>query len=803
MLFSFLLYNNIQGQTGDIEGNVYFRNGVPAEFVTVYVINESSHSYTSSDSMGYFQFKNIPYGEHQLGFKHMLREAENLNLSLDKSLVNIDHTLDFNETIEMKEVLVEGESYKTEVETMGYAVNVVEMKEIELQSLQATEVLDRTSGVRIRQNGGMGSRINFNINGLSGNDIKVFINDSPISSFGPSFSISSIPTTMIERIEVYKGVVPVTLAGDALGGAINIILKEDFDRDKLEAFYSYGSFNTHQLSASGKKYVPNSGLVFEGSLFHNNSDNNYKVWGNQVYTTDPMTGDITYLKATRFHDTYTSSGVKLDVGIINKPWADKLMVGTVLSSLNRDIQHGATMESVYGNRNAEQKTNLISLTYNSNNLLPENKLSLELFSSCSHLKRQIMDTIPLMYDWDGKTKEQYDFDGKFLGYFKYMSGAEAGDPTLEENIEKVYIGRATTSYRITNQQKFTVNFLHTRFIRDSSDPLRHIDIRDLDDTRYSNRSILGFGYNVKFLEDKLETSLFYKYFNQNIQIIEYLLEGSDEVLLNDVERSVLARGLGATISYELFPKFIILISAENSFRLPVARELFGNLAQNLEPNYDLKPERSKNFNFGATLGTFTFAKHEIRFKFNAFIRDTEDKIKRNVREDDTDETTEYINDDSYLSRGFDADLFYSFNRKLDLVSNLSIFNSRFNTQYDETGLAYTWYRDRERNAPFYTANIDLGYTLLNLFQDDSRTKLMANYSYVHWFYRDWESLGGAGKDIIPTQKVYNLGVSHTFPNKKLSISFDAKNILNRQVFDNYALQRPGRALYFKINYSFI
>ena len=80
---------------------------------------------------------------------------------------------------------------------------------------------------------------------------------------------------------------------------------------------------------------------------------------------------------------------------------------------------------------------------------------------------------------------------------------------------------------------------------------------------------------------------------------------------------------------------------------------------------------------------------------------------------------------------------------------------------------------------------------------------MANYSYVHWFYRDWESLGGAGKDIIPTQKVYNLGVLHTFPNKKLSISFDVKNILNRQVFDNYALQRPGRALYFKINYSFI
>jgi uncharacterized protein YxeA len=249
------------------------------------------------------------------------------------------------------------------------------------------------------------------------------------------------------------------------------------------------------------------------------------------------------------------------------------------------------------------------------------------------------------------------------------------------------------------------------------------------------------------------------------------------------------------------PNILIQVSAENSFRLPVANELFGNLAQNLEPNYGLKPEKSKNLNLGLTIGTYAFGNHEARVRFNTFIRDTKDKIKINVREDATDPTTEFINDDSYISKGFDLDVFYSYDRKLDFNGNVSIFNSRFNTEFDENGLRYNWYRDRERNAPFFTANGNIRYNTSSLFQKESQTIFTTNLSYVHWFYRDWESLGGTGKDIIPTQLVSDIGITHTFPNKKVAISLDARNIFNRQVFDNYALQKPGRAFYIKLNYT--
>ncbi len=45
---------------------------------------------------------------------------------------------------------------------------------------------------------------------------------------GTSLTLNNIPPSMIERIEVYKGVVPVHLGADALGGAVNIVTKDEY-----------------------------------------------------------------------------------------------------------------------------------------------------------------------------------------------------------------------------------------------------------------------------------------------------------------------------------------------------------------------------------------------------------------------------------------------------------------------------------------------------------------------------------------------------------------------------------------------
>lgn len=54
--------------------------------------------------------------------------------------------------------------------------------------------------------------------------------------------------------------------------------------------------------------------------------------------------------------------------------------------------------------------------------------------------------------------------------------------------------------------------------------------------------------------------------------------------------------------------------------------------------------------------------------------------------------------------------------------------------------------------------------------------------------------------IIPMQLVTNLGLSYAFPKHHFTLSLDAKNIFDRQVYDNYGLQKPGRAFYAKLTY---
>ena len=121
--------------------------------------------------------------------------------------------------------------------------------------------------------------MDYNLNGMSGNSVKIFIDGLSISTYGSSFSLNSIPPALIERVEVYKGVIPAHLADDALGGAINVILKKGVVNN-LSASISYGSFNTLQSNINAAYRDESTGFTTKVSAFYNSSDNDYEVWGN-------------------------------------------------------------------------------------------------------------------------------------------------------------------------------------------------------------------------------------------------------------------------------------------------------------------------------------------------------------------------------------------------------------------------------------------------------------------------------------------------------------------------------------------
>ena len=583
-----------------IKGIVRLSDREPASFAVVYIEELNKHCTTNEN--GKYHLKGIPYGDYTLHVSTIEAEDYKMQIKVNKADVIIPIVLKEKEAFNLSEITVVGKSRSAEIKSSGFAVGVVDVTKSKDQSTQVSDLLDRNAGVRLRQSGGMGSDVQYNINGLTGNSIRVFIDGIPVRNYGSSFSLSSIPNDMIERVEVYKGVVPGELAEDALGGAINIILKKR-NQKSFYTSYSGGSFNTHRWEANGNYRAEKSGLTFRGSAFYNYSDNNYKVWGDQVYVTNPITSEVDYVKAKRFHDSYQSYGVNFDLGFTDVKWADVFTIGGIFSDMKKDIQHGATMAVVYGDRTSAQNTKMLNAKFEKRNVMKG--LDISAFGSFSHGIRNVVDTCNYRYNWLGNIYKKSDGS-----YYTWSTTGEAGNATLAKNTEKMWASRENISYEFYPRNRISVHHLYNRFTRDIDDPLLSLTEQELTDTRYLTKNIVGATYETRQFDDKFKFSTFYKHYFQNARLIDP--EKVDGVYVPvEHKAEISASGYGGTISYKFLKTLTIMFSGEKALRLPDETELLGNTTENVDASYDLKPEESLNLNLGAILGPYSISQHHF------------------------------------------------------------------------------------------------------------------------------------------------------------------------------------------------
>jgi outer membrane receptor protein involved in Fe transport len=786
------------GQNGEFSGTIKFDTNEPV-FGAHVVLNGANgfKKEAASGLDGDFFFTNIPYGNYTFEINTLNAKQKKVNSTLNSAKKHIDVVLSSSDYQDLDEVLVQTKTAKQKIEEKGFAIGVIETKGAALQSIQVNELLDRTAGVRVRQSGGLGSQANYILNGMSGNSVKVFIDGVPIRNFGPSFSLNSIPPSLIKRIEVYKGVVPAHLSDDAMGGAINIVLNSSIS-NQLTASVSAGSFGTYRTDLNGAYRNNKNGFTVRGSGFVNYSDNDYRVWGDQVAVQlAPGTPDV-YIKAKRFHDRYRSQGGKAEFGYTNVDWADKFMLGVLLSNMDQQIQTGATMEVVYGNRFTEQNTSMFNLDYAKTDIAKN--LDLSVFASYSRLNRKTIDTIATQYSWLGHPTYYYNNPDV------WASGAEAGRPTLQNDIDQTFNTRTNLSYRINESNTIQLNHLLNTFTRDSDDPMLPAIENAMREEREYLKSILSLSFENLSFNDRLRTSLFAKsyYMDRNSKV--RTRSGNNSNATISIEETAISSndlGFGAALSFNLTSHLLINGSAEKAVRLPEAGEVFGNVASNINAATNLKPERSNNYNLGFTYNNIKFKDHTFNITTNAFIRDTEDLIMQ-LPVGNTEEFFQNSNVGKVYTEGFDFELGYHYKNKLFFSGNTSFFNARdYNVTYDNNGNPITPSYERLPNTPYFTMNYNLRFDTKDLIQKGSNLTCYTNMLYVHEFFRHGNTLGGAGKTIIPTQIANDIGFAYTFPNKKTTFSFDVKNIFNRQIFDNYALQKPGRGFYGKLTYSIL
>lgn len=778
LLLTFHCFNAIAQQKHSFEGTVKDTNGQPLEGagVTAIEINKSA----VTNSLGEFSFRDLPSGSYKIRIRHIGYTEQTIKISLPLANARKSQfTLQADET-NLSEVSVIGRTANQEANRQAFNVTSIDAKKLHNSTLDISHALDRVSGVRVREAGGVGSRMEFSLNGFSGRQVKFFLDGVPMDNFGSSFQINNIPINLAQRVEVYKGVVPVWLGSDALGGAINIVTANDM-KSYADVSYSYGSFNTHKTSIN-TGYTTASGFKFQLNAFQNYSDNNYTV------TTDVAAFSGKYFrnqKVKRFHDTYHNETIIASAGVVNKSYADQLLFGVTLGQNYAEIQTGARMVSVFGDWHRKGNIVMPNVLYTKKNLFVDG-LDLRINGNFNLGQEQNIDTVYRRYNW-------------FQEYKQYEGLGSERERSLYKFKNNNGMGAVNLTYTLSGQHSFALNNVFNSFNRKGSDEL-FPESDKYEQPRKNTKNVLGFGYKYSASE-RWNTSVFTKYFSQqNKYSVSYNPSGNwGDVAYQDQKNSFNKLGYGIASTYFLKPALQLKASYEKSYRLPENDELFGDLL-NLDGNIELKPEYSHNYNLGLGYQAQLNQIHKFSFDGSVLYRNAKDFIRPMLNQNQTKQVMSNVADVTNL--GVEGEIRYSFKNLFTTGVNMTYQNLRNNTKYEQgQTMESPLYRDRIPNMPYLFGNADASLFFNHVGKKDNTLTLGYNVLYVHAYYLSWPSQGTSDtKYDIPRQWMQDVNVVYTLGNGKYNIALECKNLTNNRVYDNFSLQKPGRAFYAKVRY---
>jgi outer membrane receptor protein involved in Fe transport len=766
---------------GSISGRIQFSSGAPVPHATI-VVKGTSLGVTA-DEKGDFTINNVPAGSAVLAitavgikpFEKKVTIQAGKTTTLNLEAASVDNTLET--------VSVIGRTATQLANRQAYNVTAIDAKQLHNSTLDLSHTLDRVSGVRVRETGGVGSSFNFSLNGFSGNQVRFFLDGVPMDNFGSSFQINNIPINFAERVEVYKGVVPIWLGSDALGGAVNIITGNK-QRNFVDASYSFGSFNTHRSSVNAA-FTTKKGFTLQVNAFQNYSDNNYKV---TLDVADINTGKY-YPNTTvrRFHDRYHNETFVTNIGFVNKPWADRFLVGITLGKNEKEIQTGARMTSVFGAWKREGSIVMPSLKYLKQNFIVKG-LDVTVNANYNLGSEQNIDTSFRRYDWFGNYK-QYDGPGSERSRTMYKFRNHIG------------LATATFAYKLNDHHSLALNNVYSSFDRKGDDPL-FPDEAKYQQPQRTNKNILGFSYKFDYNE-KWSVMAFGKYLSQNaFTRVSYNPSGTyGDVAYKDQKNNISKMGYGIASSYFITPSFQLKASYERSNRLPENEEMFGDLI-NQESNFFLRPERSDNINLGVQYSFKLKEHHRFALSASGIYRRATDFIYFRLNNNQSMLVADNLA--GVNNAGFESEVRYSYKSWLSAGVNVTYQNIINKRKYEPgyTGVSPV-YNDRMPNLPFLFGNADAAVYFKNVLQQGNNLSIGYNLLYVHAFYLYWPSLGSSGdKYGIPQQLAHDVNVIYTLKNGRYNIGLECKNITNDQLYDNFSLQKPGRAFYGKLRYFF-
>lgn len=706
-----------------------------------------------------------------------------LPVAAQSGLSGPGETEPMQDTLEVAVLVAEGVS-----RAANSAFNAVDIGTADLKNStkSLSEALSRAPGLKLRESGGVGSDMTMMLDGFSGKHVKVFMDGVPQEGVGESFGLNNIPVSYAERIEVYKGVVPVGFGTDALGGVINIVTARPREGWSADFSYSYGSFNTHKSDASFK-YVSSSGFLLEINAFQNYSDNNYKVdTPVEIFNPDGTTMLDTSEKLTvrRFNDTYHNEAASAKVGVAGRRWADRMIFGFTWSEMYKEIQTGVVQKVVFGQKHRRGTSLMPSFEYVKKDVFTKG-LDVSVTANYNRNLTRNIDTSTFRYNWLGEKKYQNGTAGE-QSYMDLRSGNDNWNAT------------ATVRYHPGKAHAFVLNHVFNNFRRENTPAAGTVSSQADEFAKLTRKNITGISYTLAPGRN-FNLSVFGKYYSQyNSGPVSSSASGNtDYVLISNHTGSF---GYGAAGTCFFLGGAQAKLSYEKALRLPTNVELFGD--EDLElGSIGLRPEKSHNLNLNLSYDRH-FNGHGIYAEASLIYRDTRDYIQRRIGTYTGNKTyASYQNHGKVRTYGYTAALRYTYAGWIAVGANISHLDVRDNVKTLNEGSAQAnlTYGDRIPNQPYLFAGSDLTFKWRDCIRKGCILSFTYDNYYQHSFHLYSESLGSvAGKEMVPGQFSHNLGLAFSFARGRYNLSFECRNFTDEDLYDNFSLQKPGRAFYGKL-----
>ena len=754
-----------------LSGKITYSDGHPVAQASLAIEGTSYGTYSNDN--GSYRLE-LPEGTYTVVASFIGYESQKKSVKLTGK-----KTVDFilqEETVALKDVEVYAKSKSQKLREGAFAVNALDVKPVVNSLSNLNELVNRTSGIKVRQEGGVGSDYDLSINGMSGNSVRYFIDGVPLETKGSEVSLANLPVNIIDHIEMYKGVVPAYLGSDALGGAINIVTKKE-KKNYLDMSYGIGSFHTHKADLNAQIVFPKSGVIVRPTVGVNYSKNDYTMKGVEVW--DESVRKYVPSNRKRFHDDYFSLLAQVEVGVTGKSWADDFFVTASYSKVDKELQTGSIQTKVYGMAERNGSAYNVSAQYRKKDFLLK---GLQMHSMLSHTwdYSLTVDTAYRVYDWNGDYIESSRNE---------ITGRER---SLRHYKRPTTMFRSNWDYRFNPKHAVNLNYLVNRTGNDRYD---EVDSSFEPSNDVVCKHILGLSYHQQLWQDKMENTFFVKDYVNHLNIRQtdlYWQTGSDKVK-GESTGNYWGYGVGTRVSF--WEPLALKASFEHSVRLPLARELLGN-GSTIYANTALNPEKSDNVNLGVFGTWHPGAGHVLYYEVNGFMRFVDDYIQAVVAEKEG--MMQYENVPAVHIKGLEGEVRYSWKRNLQCMANVSWQDARDQRKYKEDGKLSATYQNRVPNRPWLFGAAEVNYTFHDVCRKNSSLRLETSYQWVHWYYLTWEAYGAKeSKAQIPAQHVVNAGVTYSLENGRYNLSVSCDNIFDRLVYDHYKLQKPGRSFFLK------